>query len=88
MALAVAGSLAARYGRVPGLSDAAVGGAATTAGYLPLAALGPFLFEFGASGDAVFVAGGQAFVVAGLAYPLAFGTAGSVVAWQSGASRG
>lgn len=82
LVLAAAGALAARLGRTTGRADAAVGGAATAAGYLFPAAFGPLLFELGASGDAVYVAGWRALVVAGLAYPLVFGTAGAVLAWR------
>ncbi|MFB6219509.1 MAG: hypothetical protein ABEH77_10120 [Halobacteriaceae archaeon] len=82
LALAATGGLAVGLGRVTGRADAAVHGAATAVGYLPPAALGPLLFRLEAGGDAVYVAGWRALVFAGLAYPLAFGTAGALVAWR------
>ncbi|MBP1986686.1 transporter [Halolamina salifodinae] len=77
--LLAAGLAVARLGSADDLADGAVGGATVVLGYLPLALLGRFLFDYDGSVAPDLV---TAVLLAGLVYPLVFGALGGA-AWSS-----
>lgn len=77
--LLAAGLAVARLGGAADIADGAVGGATVVLGYLPLAVVGRFLFNYDGSVAPDLV---TAVLLAGLVYPLVFGALGGV-AWTS-----